>query len=86
MRKAGAPTEFTAYGYTFQLMKEERHICLYKQQKNNRVYAYEVHKMRQEGALGLPQPKSKFGSSAWSYQHRENAEKKFHELTKRGVV
>lgn len=80
MRKAGAPTEFKAYGYTFTLVKIERHIALYKQERDGRVYGYEVHKMRREGPLCNPQAKSKFGLYAWSYEYLRNAEKKYAEL------
>lgn len=85
MRKAGAPTKFTAYGYDFTLIKFHKNIALYAQENTERVVGYEVHKLKPQGALSRLRGKSEFGYYAWSYEHRENAEKKYQELLERGA-
>lgn len=82
MRRHGAPIIFTGYGYTFKLLKISRNIALYEQSKNGRVFAYEVHILKRQGTLSSPRSKSDGGYYLWSYEHRENAEKKFEELTR----
>jgi len=72
------PAKFTYSSYTFLLLKTNHCIALYEQRKGKKVFGYEVHVLN--SSPNYIQPKSAFGRTAWCYQHRESAEKKYSEL------
>lgn len=75
-----APKEFRAYGYKFILLRQEKRIALYRQQRGIKVYGYEVHVL--DARKPYTQPKSKFGIYAWSFPDLKSATDKFDELTR----
>lgn len=72
------PKEFKQYGYTFVLYKQSGRIALYTQEKEKKVFGYEVHVLSPRPPY--TQPKSKFGRYAWSFTSLKDAERKFNDL------
>jgi len=80
------PVSFVAYGYTFDLLKRNGAIAMYKQHREE-IISYEVHKVRTRRnrlnsamAEEYLASKGEFGLYAWSYAERIFAERKYVEL------
>lgn len=53
------PDSFVKYGYTFQLVKRSPKAAIYSQSKGDKLFAYEVHRIRTRKAgkqFGKPTP------------------------------
>ena len=92
------PDSFKANGYFYELMKRSGCVALFSQRNRSGVLqGYEVHVVqirpdRTSNFAGrsvfwtckeVPASNTQFGKYAWSFQHLENAQKKYLEIIAR---